>query len=221
MGNSDIRDKLWNDAKKANFIISDINHSKLEDRLSLILYDHLRNNRIKSSSIHLYNPDLTQSDKTLNSVINNVNKLTCQYYIEGYKEDLWIPPVNGGEYHGNELGDFNALRPDFFYRDTEFITLIEGKLGADQTYPYKQNVAICAQYARYADWLISAKVNKDIKFRNFLLLTSRGFISKVTEKIPSEFREALDYNSRTSFINGYFLVWEDIFAAYQHIDQHA
>ncbi len=216
MGNSDIRDKLWNDAKKVDFIIVDINHRSLEDRLSLILQEHLRNNRIDLSLIPLYNVDLTQSGKTLNFVIRKVDKLTCQYYIEGYKEDLWEPPVQGGEYHGNELGDFNALRPDFLYRDSEFITLIEGKLGADQTYPFKQNMAICAQYARYADWLISAKINKNIKIKNFIILTSRGFITKTTNKIPKEFREALDYNSRKSFVDGYFLIWEDIFAAYRH-----
>jgi hypothetical protein len=139
--------------------------------------------------------------------------LLLGYHIMNINLDLSSIPLYRREYHGNELGDFNDLRPDFIYRDSTTISLIESKIGATQSYPYYKNMAICAQYARYADWLISAKVNRKMKTRNFIMLTSKDFLTEVTDKIPSEFRAALDYNSRLKYINGYYLIWEDIIAA--------
>jgi len=99
------------------------------------------------------------------------------------------------------------------YEDSDKITLIESKLGADETYRPPKDDYKSAQLAIYADWMIAAKYNSERREKNLVILSAKEFYKK--QWYISELNNVLEFNNKKDQINGYLIIWEDIFSAFQ------
>ena len=216
----DIETRIWKKALEIGFIPkdADLPEGWFEDFFTNSFFDHLVNNRIEATQIQLFDSDLKKSSTTFTDIVENYHdktKITLQFEVVGSDEDKWDSPTTGGEYWGTEI-DFNELKPDILYQNKNAIVIIEAKLGAKQSWKYKyEERHIYDQFARYTDWLIAAKVNKNFSKKYLIILTDRAFASTTEDKLPSELKKMLEFNNRSRSVKGMFMFWEDIFGAFR------
>ena len=217
-----VREKIFRLAMECGFIEQQTQPRKLESALNWEFFTHLKNGNVAISDVPLYTIKSIESDKiefdvsdrTLGSIVYRANEIQNEYKTTAAAEGIpWDAPIiEEGYYVGYEYGDFNALRADFAYEDSNTITLIESKLGASETWPTPKDNYKSAQFARYSDWMIAAKHNSEKTNRNLAILSAKDFFTKRWH--GCELHKALEFNNRKDKINGFLIMWEDVFRSF-------